>query len=252
LRQLIGTPLYFVLFGLLCGAIGFRFGWRTGNRFGLPLIQGLFGFLAFASAWRFDGAFAGTQAVLGWAIGASAAAIGTFKREPDDVDRRVLRAKQYREMMFDWLRTGRGPESTPLKTAGDHLRELVLYVAAAVLTANFLALVMGAVLLNYMNAYVAVLLRAARDPWTVRLLSWNSWSIVRVVAYVALGSASAAPIATWLGFPAHPLELRWLWILGGTGVVLDLILKLVLSRPCGRRLGSSLGMRHSSDPAGSE
>jgi len=81
------------------------------------------------------------------------------------------------------------------------------------------------------------LLSSATRPWTVRLLAWNSWSIVRVVAYVMLGAACATPLATRLGYPGDPAEVRLLLQLGGIGVALDLVLKLVLSRPCGRMLG---------------
>jgi hypothetical protein len=105
--------------------------------------------------------------------------IYVFSGHPKEADERVMRAAEYRSNMLDWLSTGRGPESKPLATTIAHLRELIWYVAAAVATANLASLVMVAVLLNYMNAYVATLLRAARRTWTVLLLGWNVWSVVR-------------------------------------------------------------------------
>ena len=228
------------MLGLLCGIVGFRMAWRSGNKFATPLLQGAFGFVAFAAAWRVAGAGFAALAVAGWAIGCTLVSISVFRREPERVERQVLRARAYRHTMFEWLRTGRGPEARPLATAGTHAVELVLYVTAAALTVNLLSIVMGAVLLNYMNAYVARLLEAATREWTVRWLAWNVWSIVRVSSYVMLGSAAAGPLAARLGFPAEPAQLLWLAIGGGVGVVLDLVLKLALSRRHGRMLAAAI------------
>jgi hypothetical protein len=245
--RLFENPLYFGVVGTLCGVLGFRLGWRSGSRFALPLLQGLFGFFAFAIAWRVVGAIFGVLAVGGWAIGTTLYSIHLFKKQRDRIDERVLRARAYRESMFAWLRSGRGPESQPLITARTHLMELLLYLAAATLTANLLSIVMGAILLNHMNAYVSVLLLSARRKWTVRLLAWNSWSVVRVGAYIMLGSASAAPLAGWFGYPASLTRVRWLLYMGGIGVVLDLVLKLLLSRSCGRLLAGAVELGPSPD-----
>lgn len=238
--QVLDGPVYFVVLGLLCGLVGFRLGWRTRSVAGLPVLQGLLGWIGFAAAWRGAGAFAGVLAVAGWAIGSSLVALYRFKREIDEVDARVMRAATYRVSMLDWLRSGRGPESRPWRTAFEHARELALYLGAAVVSANLLSVIMGAVLLNYMNAYVAWLLTRAERPGEVALLGWNVWSIVRVLAYVALGGAAAAPLAARLGFGADPWAIHVLWIVGLSGAALDLFLKLLLSRPCGRRLASAV------------
>jgi len=226
--------------GLLCGVVGFRIGWRSRNRVVLPLFQTLLGGFAFFASWRASGAISAAVAETGWALGTTLVSIAHFRREPRFVDAMVPRARPYRAAMFAWLRSGRGPESHPLATLGQHARELALYVAVALLTANLLALAMGAMLLNYMNAYVARLLDAARDPWTVRLLGWNCWSLFRVAAYIVLGSACTAPLAARAGYPALDGEVRTLLWLGGAGVLLDLLLKLALSRPLGRRLAGAL------------
>jgi len=236
------SPAYFAVIGLLGGVVGFRLGWRSGRAWLLPLLQGALGFVAFVSAWRGGGPIHGVWAVLGWALGTSSVALLAFRSAPERIDECVYRARPYREEMSDWLRTGRGPETRPIATARRHLFELAAYLAAALATANFLSLVMGAVLLNYMNAYVARLLAAATRPWTVRLLAWNSWSVVRVVAYVLLGVACAAPLAGWFGYPADLAEVRRLLQLGGIGVVADLLLKLLLSRPCGRLLSAAVDL----------
>jgi hypothetical protein len=236
----VDSPVYFVVLGLLCGLVGFRLGWRSGQRITLPLIQGALGWVGFATAWRAGGAFAGVDAVLGWVAGTTMISLGRFRREPEAVDRIVLRAVPYRVTMFEWLRTGRGPETRPFRTALEHTRELILYLIAAVSSANLLSIAMGAVLLNYMNAYVARLSQLARRRWVVRLLAWNVWSILRVAAYVLLGVAAATPLAERAGFPANPEQIKLLWVAGLTGAALDLALKLSLSRICGRQLASAV------------
>ena len=80
-------------------------------------------------------------------------------------------------------------------------------------------------------------------------MAWNSWSVVRVLAYVVLGAACAAPLAGLLGYPADPLEIRRLLQLGGIGVALDLVLKLLLSRPCGRLLAAAVDLEGESRSA---
>ena len=234
--------LYVLVLGLLCGWMGFRLGWRAANRFVLPVLQGGMGFLAFLYAWTFAGPLAAAMAVAGWAVGTSLPAIGTFRREPAAVEVRVLRAASYRSEMLAWLRSGVGPEAAPRRTALAHLRELAAYLVAAAATANAGALVLGAVLLNYMNAYVARLLSAARRPWTVRLLAWNVWSLVRVLGYVLLGVAAAAPLLRLTGRAGDPAQVRALALGGGVAVVVDLLLKLFLSPVTGPRLAAAVDL----------
>lgn len=231
-----------MLLGALCGVVGFRLGWRSGRRLTQPLFQSLLGGLAFAASWRARGAIAGALAVGGWAIGTSLISLVVFRAQPERVERQVWRARTYREGMLDWLRTDRGPERRPLATVRAHVLELALFAAAALLTGNVLSIVMASVLLNTMNAYVARLLLAARHAWTVTLLAWNVWSIVRVAAYAMIGSACAGPLASALGYPPRPGEIRLLLWLGGTGIVIDLVLKLSLSRPLGRLLRSAVDL----------
>jgi hypothetical protein len=239
-QPFFSTPVNALILGALCGVVGFRLGWRVPGAFVLPLVQGAFGFVAFATSWRSGGAIAGALAVGAWAVGTTLSSLPAFTREESAVDSRVLRAEGYRATMLRWLRTGEIAEGGALSIARAHLRELAAYVAAALLSGNLLSIVMGAVLLNYMNAWVAHLLLRARRPARVALLAWNSWSVVRVAAYVMLGSAMAGPLAAWAGYAADTGELRRLAIAGGVGVILDLALKLALARPSARWLASAV------------
>jgi hypothetical protein len=121
-----------------------------------------------------------------------------------------------------------------------HLREAIWYTAAAIATANLGSIAMGAVLLNEMNAYVATLLRAAKRTSTVVILAWNVWSVVRVAAYILIGSASAAPLLRLLGWPVDEAPLPAMGAAGAIGIVVDLLLKLALSPMCARALAGAV------------
>ncbi len=242
---MIGSPFppsYYLVLGAICGAAGFRLGWRWKNRFVLPLTQAVFGWVAFATGWQAHGPGWGASVVGAWAAGSTFVSLVTFTGAPAEVDRVVLRARSYRESMLDWLKSGNGPESNPLATVRSHARELALYLGAAVASANFLSIALGAVLLNFMNAYVASVLRAARRRVVVAALAWNVWSVARVAAYVVLGAAAADVLGRFVGLPPAEGGVGTLWLLGGIGVVVDLVLKLVLSKPCGRALAGAVDL----------
>jgi len=236
------TPPYFLVFAFLCGIAGFRIGWRIGGRLALPAAQAVLGWVAFLLTWTVVGAGWAAVAVLLWVLGTSLVSIYVFLGRPKETDERVIRAASYRASMLVWLETGAGPQSRPVGTAREHLREAIWYTAAAIATANLASIAMGAILLNYMNAYVATLLRAATRTTTVLLLAWNVWSLVRVVSYVLIGAAASGPMLRLMEFPVDGDAARSLAFAGAAGVVLDLGLKLALSGPCGRRLAGAVDL----------
>ena len=236
------TPPYFLLFGFLCGAAGFRIGWRIGSRVALPLVESALGWVGFLLAWTIVGPAWAAASVGAWVLGTTCASVYVFVRHPRETDERVIRAVPYRASMLAWLETGSGPEKRPAATAASHLREAIWYTAAAIATANLASLAMGAILLNEMNAYVTTLLRAAKRTGTVLLLAWNVWSVVRVGAYVLIGAAAAAPLLRLSGWHVDAAAVRALALAGAVGVVVDLVLKLALCRPCGRWLALAIDL----------
>jgi hypothetical protein len=236
------TPPYFLVFAFLCGLVGFRVGWRTGNRVALPLVQGALGWAAFLLAFDILGPAWASAAVGAWVLGTTGGSVYVFFGHPAETDERVFRAATYRASMIEWLETGSGPEKRPAATAVAHLREVIWYTAAAMATANLGSLAMGAVLLNEMNAYVATLLRAAKRTGTVLLFAWNIWSVVRVATYVLIGAAAAAPLLRLSGSRVNVAGARVMALVGAIGVVFDLLLKLLLSQRCGRVLAGAIDL----------
>jgi hypothetical protein len=236
------TPQYFLIFAFLCGVVGFRVGWRIGHRVALPLAQSALGWAAFLLAFDIVGPAWASASVGMWILGTTLASVYVFVGHPTETDERVMRAAVYRASMLAWLETGNGPEQRPLATATAHLREAIWYTAAAIATANFGSIAMGAVLLNEMNAYVATLIRAAKRTGRVLLLAWNVWSLVRVAAYVLIGAAAATPLLSLSGWRVDASAARALGAVGAVGVVVDLVLKLALSRPCGRALAGAIDL----------
>jgi len=109
----------------------------------------------------------------------------------ESIGGRVIMGESYRQEMFEWIRTGKGPEGDPSLFVVPKLREIAIFSAATFASAGFLGLLMGAILLNYMNYYVGNLLLTAKPGalLQVALLSWQVYAIVRVVGYTLLGVA---------------------------------------------------------------
>lgn len=157
----------------------------------LPLLQVLPlypAYLSLVSRGQLRGAAA---LVLLWALLMSLLMAWAAYTGGESLGGRVIMGESYRQEMFDWIRTGRGPEGDPSLFVVPKLREIAVFSTATFASAGFLGLLMGAILLNYMNYYVGNLLLAAK-PGTllqVALLSWQVYAVVRVVGYTLLGVA---------------------------------------------------------------
>jgi hypothetical protein len=76
----------------------------------------------------------------------------------------------------------------------------------------------------------------------VLLLAWNVWSLVRVASYVLIGAAAAAPLLRLTGGRVDVKAAGILAAYGAIGLVVDLVLKLALSRPCGRLIATAIDL----------
>lgn len=130
--------------------------------------------------------------------------------------------------MFHWIRTGIGQEGSPSTYMPQHAAHFLAFAILCLVSRGLLGLVLGAALLNYMNAYVVALLVHSEPPWLVAPFAWPAYAIVRVVGLVCIATAltaitlrrrthatvGAVRIALWVGFGL---------------VVADLALKAVLA-----------------------
>ena len=140
----------------------------------------------------------------------------------------VIKGESYKEEMFHWIKTGEGPEGDPRLFIVPKIREIIVFSVAAFVTAGFVALLMGAILLNYMNYYVGSLILHALPgaELQVALLSWPIYAILRVPGYVCLGVAlSRLAINLIREWRLKFGEVRKLLYVALVLIVLDFILK---------------------------
>ena len=145
---------------------------------------------------------------------------------PKWMARSIWRAESYTESMFRWIETGVLPEGSAGFVILFHLRQTILYCALALISANFLSLVLGSALLNYMNYYVAQLALRSRKPLTAFVLGWNPWSVIRVISFLWLGTVFGILVSSNI-FILH-YKFNWFWLVPGiAGVIADVVLKIV-------------------------
>ena len=147
-----------------------------------------------------------------------------------DAGRLFVRGETYRREMFEYLRTGYGPEGDIRHFLPIHLAHTAVFVGLAIATGSLLAMPLGAVLMNYMAYYAGALGAASTDPWLAMSLAWAPWALVRVASFVTLGVVLGAPVLARLFRFEYRLRDRTRWIaLAAAGLVVDVGLKWALA-----------------------
>jgi hypothetical protein len=233
------TALALAAGALASTALGFLLGWAwlfpvLGAAVPYPL------FIRRVAAARYRAAVGW---VLLWTVFQSLSVGGGVLLFPERAAVTVHRGPPYAREMIHWVRTGEGEEGSPRLYLPIHLRHYAAFCVLSVLTAGAASLVLGTWLLNYMNYYVASLVRASVDHTTAALLGWPLWAEIRVVGYVITGAALAALglslFRRWVGRGRPPgngrdreTRVRFpvrVFLLGLGLVVLDAVLKAVLA-----------------------
>lgn len=186
------------------------------------------------------------QAVLTTLVWAAALAVcGTlcFAHWPSDPGPLVLNGPDYRTEMFHWIRTGQGSEGDWRLFLPQHLSHLLAFLLLSVATASAVSMCMGAVLMNYMDYYVASLARAGVPGTTALLFGWQPWAVCRVAAFCTLGAVLAEPLLSRLWRYEYPgLRAARPYLLGAAaGILLDWLLKAALAPTWGQVLYRALG-----------
>src|SRR5258706_1188318 len=121
----------------------------------------------------------------------------------------VFHGSDYFQEMRGWIETGAGCESAPSCFIPAHLRHAAVFSALALATAGAAAIVMVAVLMNYMAYFVGSLAAGAVTPIATAIVAWVPWSLVRIVSFIALAVVLAEPLAFRLaGGKAPPMRAR--------------------------------------------
>jgi len=223
-------------------AASYPIGLAAGNRWLLPLLNAAPAYAIMAVVLRRGDRRRAVPLMLAWA--ASMAVFGTlaFRLAPRDPAPLVLHGPAYRDEMSEWIRTGVGAESSPRRFVPQHAVHLAAFVALSLLTGSTVSVLMGAVLMNYMDYYVASLGRAGAPAWAVALLGWQPWALCRVAAFAILGVALAEPVLSralrypYEGLSASRRYLAWAAVL----LAADVVLKTALAPAWGRWLRAVL------------
>ena len=154
----------------------------------------------------------------------------------------VFNGPEYREEMFRWIRTGLGSEGDWRLFLPLHITHLVGFVLISLLTGSLVSITGGAVLTNYMNAYVASIHRADAPFWVTLLFGWQPWAICRVAGFCILGVLLAEPVLSRVfRYKPQPWSTTRPWVLIAAGLLAaDWILKAALAPTWGRLLNSQI------------
>ena len=192
----------------------------------LPILCSIPPFVGYLIALR-SSVFSAFGTVLIWTILQSILVVLYSRRNPEKMKHLIFRSEKYSQAMFHWIETGLLPEGNTFQVIKSHLLQAILYSILALLTANFGSIILGCILLNYMNFYVSQLANESNSSWKAILLGWNFWSVIRVLAFLWLGVVLGVPVASSL-VNTDSFQFNWL-IPGVAGVIFDLVLKLTLS-----------------------
>ena len=198
------------------------------SRAALPVLTAIAGYFPFVMEAQVS-LVRGFLILVLWTLLLSVLILWFSRREPENWEGLICRSREYSQSMMRWIESGELPEGSPRQVIVSHLKQTLLYCALAFLSLNFLSLVLGSALLNYMNFYLAQLSKRSTRPGLVLWLGWNPWSVIRVLSFLYLGMVASAP-TMWLLFAIHWRLSVSLLLPGLIGLFLDLFLKLTLSR----------------------
>jgi hypothetical protein len=129
-----------------------------------------------------------------WAVALSVSTVAAAALDGDAAARGIWRADLYRDEMVRWIATGVGAEGSPRLFLPRVLTEYAALLLVSALSGGVAGLLLGSLLLGYMNAYVGWVVANADPgiaPWAAGLLAWPPWPMARVVSFVLAGTAAA-------------------------------------------------------------
>lgn len=165
-----------------------------------------------------------------WAFVASVVMIGLTRYDDAEMAKIILHGTAYRDEMFQWILTGEGSEGDLSLFLPEHLRHFTLFCAASFFTAGVWGLILGSILLNYMNFYVGSLSLKAHHPLVIFLFGWPTWSHFRVAGFVLCGIALSEPLLSQLfRFRLNLKKCTRFFVIGLLFILADILLKANLA-----------------------
>ncbi len=208
----------------------------------LPIVAGGSCWLLFAHPLRRGEYARAIRFALAWAAMMIAMQVVLTILWPELMEQNIIRAAAYRDEMFRWITTGEGPEGDIGLFLPVHLRHFVIFCVLSAASGGLLGLMMGAVLLGYMNFYVGSLIAASGFSPLAFLLGWQVWAVVRVAGFIIAGTALGALLVHKSADKGEKKRLivRWLSVALAM-IVADIVLKWALAGAYHQALGEVIG-----------
>jgi len=230
-----------VLAVVLAAVVSYPLGLALGVPWLLPVLNAAPAYAAMVTLLRRGELRRAVVVMLVWAAALAVAGTVTFAVWPEPPGPLILHGPDYRDEMFAWIRTGAGSEGSPRLFVPQHALHLAAFVVLSVVTASALSITMGAVLMNYMDFYVASLARAGTPLWAVVLMGWQPWALARVAAFSMLGVVLAPLLLRRLGLIRTSAPSARPFVIAAASLLLaDVLLKALLAPTWGRVLRSVL------------
>jgi hypothetical protein len=131
---------------------------------------------------------------MAWAGGLTVATVAATAWSPQGAFQTIWHAGEFRDDMVRWIGTGRGQEGSIAIFLPRVLVEYALVWILSALSLGLAALLLGSLLLGYMNAYVGWVVANSDPsipPLTSALVAWPPWSVARVLSFILAGTAGA-------------------------------------------------------------
>ncbi len=170
--------------------------------------------------------------MLVWAATLAACSTIISYVDPLTAGRLFINAAAYRREMFFWVLTGSGAESDPRQFVAAQAMHAAIFCVLSLATASVVSMAMGALLMNYMGAYVGSLAAVSRHPVLTAVAAWVPWAVIRIASFVTLGVLLAGPMASrLLGFRFRLREHVPVLVLAFIGLLADIVLKAAFAPP---------------------
>jgi len=162
----------------------------------LPLVMTVAIYPLYYKDLRDDRVWRAFWHVLAWSLASTVTVIFLTVYTRAGVSSLILKGESYRREMYSWISTGVGEEGDLRLFLKPKITEIAVFSALSLASAGFLGLLLGSILLNYMNYYVGCLFLDAAPgyTWVPALLGWPIYAILRVPGYIALGIVLSRPL----------------------------------------------------------